>query len=102
MQTSLMGRSRLALRLTCRQRPAEDLSDKENAGGGKTPRNTAAKLVHAMHAKSPFSVARGNENTPVELDVRQKRPTSAPDALALKRISLALQCADNSDDDLVS
>ena len=78
------------------------MSDKENAEGGKTPKNTAARLVRATHAKSPFSVARGNESMLVRFDVRQKRPASAPDPLALKQISAALRCADNSDDDLVS
>ena len=78
------------------------MSDKENAGAGKTSRNTAAKRVHATHAKSPLSVARGNESGPVGLDVRQKRLASVPDAFALKRISAELECADNSDDDLVS
>ena len=78
------------------------MSDKENAGGGKTPKNTAARLVRATHAKSPFSVARGNENIPIGLDVRQKRPASAPDPLALERISAALGRVDDSDDDLVS
>ena len=78
------------------------MSDKENAGGGKAPRSAGVKTVRATPVKRPFSVARGNESTPVGLDIRQKRRALAPDPLALKQISAALGCSDNSDDDLVS
>ena len=78
------------------------MSDKENAGGGKAPRSAGVKTVRTTPVKRPFSVARGNESTPVGLDVGQKRPASAPDPLCLKRISAALGCTDNPDDDLVS
>ena len=78
------------------------MSDKENAEGGKAPRNASVKTVRATPAKRPFSVARGNGGTSVGLDIRQKRPASAPDPLALKQISAVLGCSDNSDDNLVS
>ena len=72
----------------------EDLYDSSGAASGTDNDRCSGQDVDC-------EVGRHDEHI-IAVDVGKRRPASAPDPLALKRISAALGCADDSDDDLVS
>ena len=77
------------------------MSDKENAEKGAS--NVAIITAQTTQNTRPLSVRRGKESPPVGLDIKQKKPVSAPDPLALKEIAAAeAGQSDISDDELVS
>ena len=65
-------------------------------------RHAAVKRARTTHAQRPSSYGRDGGCTPVGLDLKQKKPASAPDAPILKRVSATLGKPGNPDDDVVS
>ena len=60
------------------------------------------KRARTTHVHRPLSLASDNESRPVGLDLKQKKPASAPDPVVLKRISATQEQPDNFSDDAVS
>ena len=71
--------------------------DEETASG-----QAAIKRARTTHAQRPLSHGRDNENRPVGLGLKQKKPASAPDPFVLKRVSATIEQSDYSNDDAVS
>ena len=65
-------------------------------------RHAAVKRARTMHAQRPSSYGGDGGCTPVGLNLKQKKPASAPDARILKRVSATLGKPGNPDDDVVS
>ena len=69
---------------------------------GTGSRHAAVKRARMTHAQRPLSYGGDNECMPVGLDLKQKKPASAPDAFVLRRISATLEQSDSPDNDVVS